>query len=331
MNATATNDAEELARVRRFHAEDVCFPSDNRRLIDAFATVPREAFVGPGPWLIQNRHTAPHYAPTKDADPRHLYHDAHIALDASGFINSGGPGFNAFLLNLLEVQPGETVVYLGMGCGYYAAVLAELVGPRGNVVAIEVHPERAAQAGKALAPWPQVTVRCANGATESLEPCDVLIAGAGVTHPPDVWLEALKVGGRVIFQLMGSLADEQPWGVAAVLYAHRESETSFEARRLCDAAYLEFIGARDADLAERIDDALAADRGETIRSMRCDSHFEDDATCWLHGEHFCLSRLAPDQLQRRNAGELWDGPGVGLKLAPFNALNVLPYGRPARR
>ena len=126
----------------------------------------------------------------------------------------------------------------------------------------------------------------------------------------------------MIFQLMGSLADEQPWGVAAVLYARRESETSFEARRLCDAAYLEFIGARDADLAERIDDALAADRGETIRSMRCDSHFEDDATCWLHGEHFCLSRLAPDQLQRRNAGELWDGPGVGLKLAPFNALNV---------
>ena len=188
-----------------------------------------------------------------------------------------------------------------MGCGYYAAILAELVGPSGSVVAIEVEPERAAQAGKALAPWPQVAVRCANGATEPLEPCDVLIAGAGVTHPPDVWLEALKVGGRMIFPLMGSLADEH-WGVAAVLYARRESETSFEARRLCDASYLEFIGARDAGLAERIDEALAADRGETIRSMRCDSHFEDDATCWLHGEHFCLSRLAPDQHQSAERG-----------------------------
>ena len=64
--------------------------------------------------------------------------------------------------------------------------------------------------------------------------------------------------------------------------------------------------------------------------MRCDSHIEDDATCWLHGEHFCLSHLAPDQHQSGNAGELWDGPGVGLKLGPFNALNVLPYGHPAR-
>ena len=219
---------------------------------------------------------------------------------------------------------------LGLAADTMRPILAELVGPGGRVVAIEVDPERAAQAGKALAPWPQVAVRCANGATEPLEPCDVLIAGAGVTHPPDVWLEALKVGGRMIFPLMGSLADEQPWGVAAVLYARRESETSFEARRLCDAAYLEFVGARDAGLAERIDEALAADRGETIRSMRCDSHFEDDATCWLHGEHFCLSRLAPDQHQWRNAAELWDGPGVGLKLAPLNALNVLPYGRPAR-
>ena len=144
--------ADALALARRFYAEDVCFPLDNRRLIDAFATVPREAFVGPGPWLIQNRHTAPHYLPTKDADPRHLYHDVHIALDASGFVNSGGPGFNAFLLNLLEVQPGETVVYLGMGCGYYAAILAELVGPGGKVMAIEVDPERAAQAGQSPSP-----------------------------------------------------------------------------------------------------------------------------------------------------------------------------------
>ena len=326
MNATATNDAEELARVRRFHAEDVCFPSDNRRLIDAFATVPREAFVGPGPWLIQNRHTAPHYVPTKDADPRHLYHDVHIALDASGFVNSGGPGFNAFLLNLLEVQPGETVVYLGMGCGYYAAVLAELVGPRGNVVAIEVHPERAAQAGKALAPWPQVTVKCANGATEPLEPCDVLIAGAGVTHPPDVWLEALKVGGRMIFPLMGSLADEH-WGVAAVLYARRESETSFEARRLCDASYLEFIGARNAHLAERIDEALAQDGGATIASLQLDSHPHDPSCCWLHSEDpahpVCLSRLPPGHHHQTDPAEL---PGVGLKLTPLNQLNILPYG-----
>ena len=184
-NATATNDAAELARVRKWFAEDVTFLLGNPALTEAFATVPREAFLAEGPWLVQNRHSAPSYVATPDANPRHLYHaDAHIALDASGFINSSGAGFTAFLLNLLEVSPGDTVTYPGIGCGYYAAILAELVGPSGKVIAIEVHPERAAQAEKALAPWPNVTVRCVNGATEPLETCDALIAGAGVTHPP---------------------------------------------------------------------------------------------------------------------------------------------------
>ncbi len=43
--------ADDLALARRFYAEDVCFPLDNRRLIDAFTTVPREAFVG---WTLAN-------------------------------------------------------------------------------------------------------------------------------------------------------------------------------------------------------------------------------------------------------------------------------------
>lgn len=318
----------DLVLARLFYAEEVCFPFDDRRLIDAFAKVPREAFVGPGPWLIQNRHTAPHYLPTKDADPRHLYHDCHVALDASGFINSGGPAFNAYLLNLLEVQPGETVASLAAGCGYYEAILAELVGPSGKVVAIDCHPGRAAQAAKALALWPQVTVKRADGSTEPLEPCDVILAGAGVTHPPPSWLEALKVGGRMVFPLMGSMAAEQ-WGVAAVIFAHRQSETVFEAHRLCDAAFLEFVGARDADLAERIDGALAADRGMRIQCLRLDHHPQRE-TCWLHGDGFCLSRLAPGQHREEDAAGLWGDTGAGLSLGPFNALNVLPYGRPAR-
>lgn len=320
----------DLPTIRRLYAEDVCFPFDNPRLIDAFATVPREAFLKPGPWLIQNRHTAPHYLPTKDADPRHLYHDAHIALDASGFINSGGPGFNAFLLNLLEVQPGETVVYLGCGCGYYAGIMAELVGPRGKVIAMDCDPARAAQAGKALAPWPQGEALCANGATEDLEPADVIIASAGVTHPPANWLAALKIGGRLIFPLMGTMDAEQ-WGSAAVLFAERQGEGVFAVRRLCDAAFLEFVGARSADLAARIDWQLGSDRGAGIRSLRCDSHPEDAGACWLHGDHFCLSRIAPQELICGAGEGAWSDTGTGLNCCgPFNSLNVLPYGRPAR-
>jgi len=337
-------DDLDLARIREWFAEDVTFMLGNATVTAAFAAVPRELFLAKGPWLVQNRHTSPDYVATPDANPRHLYHDHHVAIDASGFINSGGPGFTAFLLGLLEVQPGETVVYLGIGCGYYAAILGELVGPGGKVIAIEVDPQRAAQAGKALAPWTQVSVRCFNGATEPLEPCDVLIAGAAVTHPPSSWLEALPIGGRMVFPLMGTTAGE-PYGTAAVLYAHRVSELSFAVRPLCLAAYLECVGARDAGLAELIDEALAQDGGATTASLRLDSH-PQDPSCWLHREDpanpFCLSRLAGGQLHHDHpAGRSSEDSlyriddaadhGVGLELPPFSQLNVRPYGHPARR
>ena len=120
-------------------------------------------------------------------------------------------------------------------------------------------------------------------------------------------------------------------GVAAVLYARRESETSFEARRLCDASYLEFVGARDAGLAERIDEALAADRGRPFAlcaAMTATLRMMQRAGCMANTFASRVSRRT--SFKERSAAELWDGPGVGLKLGPFNALNVLPYGRPAR-
>jgi len=333
------DDAAALARIRAFFAEEVTFSLNNHPLTEAFATVKREAFLAKGPWLTQNRHSAPQYVATPDANPRHLYHDHHVAIDATGFINSGGPGFNAFIFDMLEVKPGETVIYLGSGCGYYAAILGELVGAGGKVICVEVDPERAAQAGRALAPWPQVRQWCGNGATEPLEPCDVLIAGAGVTHPPSPALEALKVGGRMVFPLMGTIGEGEHYGtVAAMLHAHRMSAHSFAVRPLCHASYLPFVGARDPALAELIDAAMAQDGGATIASLRLDSHPHDPSSCWLHSDGdpagrssgdslaahpFCLSRLAGGQLHQDQPD-----PGVGLKLPPFNQLNVLPYGHP---
>ena len=267
-HATPTNDADELARVRRYFAREVTFLLGNAALTEAFATVPRELFLEDGPWLVQNRHTAPSYVATPDANPRHLYHDHHVAIDATGFINSGGPSFNAFIMDAIGVKHGDFVIYIGSGCGYFAGVLGAIVGNAGRVLAIDCHADRAARAKEALRGWPQVEMLWANGAMEplGLDTADAILVGAGVTHPTPNMLMALRVGGRMVFPLMGTAGEH--YGAASVLLAERLSDNAFAVTRLCDAAYLECVGARDAHLASRIDEALAQDRGETIASLR---------------------------------------------------------------
>ena len=73
--------APSLPEARRWFAEELraCGHVGDQRVVEAFATVPRERFVGPGPWRIF--HIADGYWSTPDADPRHLYHNVLVALD----------------------------------------------------------------------------------------------------------------------------------------------------------------------------------------------------------------------------------------------------------
>ena len=107
-------------------------------MVHAFTQVPRERYLGPGPWKIFK---FPAYQTTTDADPKHLYHDVLVAIDPVRFLNNGQPSFLAFLIDALDLQEGEHVVHIGCGTGYYTAILAEIVGSTGRVTAIEIDAE----------------------------------------------------------------------------------------------------------------------------------------------------------------------------------------------
>ena len=292
-----------VEQARGWYAEELRFTArvSSAAVIEAFATVPRERFLGPGPWRIRSLLNMDEYWSTANADPRHVYHDVLIALDEARGINNGQPSLWARLLDHLDIKAGERVLHLGCGKGYYSAIAAQLVGRAGRIRAVEVDPSLAKEARVALAPWPQVAISHADGAHTPFDPVDVVMASAGATHPPPSWLNALKLGGRLLFPMTTaeSLGDAElstskialsaGGGPGGMLLVVRHAEDEFSARFLCRAGFVHFQGARDQDADRLLAAALVRDWGRAVRSLRRDSHSEDE-TCWLHGSGWCLSR-----------------------------------------
>lgn len=96
--------------------------------------------------------------------PRHLflpgsslaeaYKNVAIATrwDAGAPVSSvSQPEIVALMLEQLRVEPGMRALEIGAGSGYNAALLAELVGPQGRVISIEIDAELAAAAAERLA------------------------------------------------------------------------------------------------------------------------------------------------------------------------------------
>ncbi len=180
---------ERIEAARGAYAEELRFVAAVRseRVVRAFATVPRECFLGPGPWQVLRLRDGAYWE-TPDADPAHLYHNVLIAIDASRGLNNGHPEFWAMLFDAVGIRPGDHVVHVGAGLGYYSAIQAALAGPDGRVTAIEIDPALAERARAALADRPNVTVIDGDGAAAALEPADVIIVNAGATHPlPAGW------------------------------------------------------------------------------------------------------------------------------------------------
>ncbi len=291
--------APDIAAVRAAFAESLREKSPElpARIVAAFAAVPREDFLGRGPWLTLP--DAAGYRSTPDADVRHVYQDVAIALDAARMLNNGSPGFLARVIAALDVKEGESVAHIGCSTGYYSAILAEVVGPSGRVVAVELAPDLVERARKQLARWKQMEVRHADGVAQPSEPVDVIFVHAGVTHPQPRWLEMLRPGGRLALSLTAILPpsrirriirDHAGW----VLIAER-TERGFAARFLELIGVQALLGGRDGAIQARLREAYSHERGARppVASLRLDAHAQD-ATCWLHEEKFCLSRRRPE-------------------------------------
>ncbi len=283
----------DLAEARRFYAEELRYIASLRgeALVEAFATVPRERFLGRGPWeLIGQARGGRRLTP--DSDPRHLYHNVLVPIDPERHLNNGSPSLWAVLLDELAPAPGEAVFHLGAGTGYYSAIQAELVGRGGHVLAAELDAELAARAAANLEPWPWVEVRAGDGTLLDPGPVDVIVVNAGVTHALPVWLERLRPGGRMLLPITG---DGFPAGGFGGALRVEHKSKGLAARFVSRVGIYPCAGARDPERAAQIARAFAERElaSLTVRSLRTDEHSEQQ-TCWLHTPGFCLSTQTLD-------------------------------------
>lgn len=245
-----------LDEVRAFYARQMAAASRSTdpRIERAFELVPREAFLPPGPWHILS---AGNSLRTPSADPIHLYQNVLVALDRAKGINNGEPFLHAAWIGAVAPRPGETVVQVGAGAGYYTAILSMLVGERGRVVGYEIEPALAAHAARNCAPFDNVEIRAQDAVLAPLPPADVIYVNAGVTAPPLAWLEALKLGGRLVF----------PWrptpdiGLSVLV---ERLAAGFSARVLGGAWFIACVGASDPDAAVKAPERAGASKVRSI-------------------------------------------------------------------
>src|SRR5439155_5003912 len=175
-------------------------------LVRALATVPREHFVGPGLWQILSPSDLPRgYRLTPDDDPRRLYDTVLVALDANRLLNNGEPASLLRWLDGLNLGAGDRFLHIGCGVGYYTAVAAEAVRPGGHVVGVEIDHHLAERAKRNLAKYENVEVISADGSEYEGEPFDAIFVNAGATEVRPVWLDQLRIGGRLLIPLTVAL------------------------------------------------------------------------------------------------------------------------------
>jgi protein-L-isoaspartate(D-aspartate) O-methyltransferase len=284
-----------IEECRSFYAQEVRFAANliTPGLVEAFAKVPREKFLGPGPWQLGSAEgramSAAGLAQLSYAtveDPRDVYHNVVVSLDRARDINNGQPSALGRWIDALAVKPGERVYHLGCGVGYYTAIIAEVVGPSGKVVGLELQPNLAERARQSLASYPQVNVEAGDGSVFDPDECDAMLINCGVTHPLAIWLDRLLQNGRLVLPITVPMNPTIGQGVMTKIV---RSNGAYSAELVTALAICSGGRLRDPGLEPQILKGLQSGGLLRLKSVRRDAH-DPAETCVVHTQGVCLSR-----------------------------------------
>jgi protein-L-isoaspartate(D-aspartate) O-methyltransferase len=162
----------------------------DKRVLDAFRSVPRELFVPP-----QHRASA--------------YDDTPLPLERGQTISQ--PFIVAFMTELLRLRGDENVLEIGTGSGYQTAILSRLVR---HVYSAELEPDLARTVADRLTQLgiDNVTLATGNGIEifRDRGPFDAILSAAAPARLPEALIEQLAEGGRCIIPV-GEAEQQNLW------------------------------------------------------------------------------------------------------------------------
>ncbi len=147
--------------------------------------------------------TVPRHEFVSDDRRSEAYQDKPLPIGDGQTISA--PHMVGIMADLLLLSPGDRVLEIGTGCGYHAAVTAEIVGP-GNVYSVEYHESLAGEARKRLDRLGyDVTVRVGDGREGWSEhaPYDAAYFTCAPTRVPVAVVEQVHPGGYVVGPIGG--------------------------------------------------------------------------------------------------------------------------------
>jgi len=276
--------------IRQRYAEEIRINANvtSAALLRAFASVPREEFVGSGPWKVLSRVPGQMQPQVADvADPAELYHDVAILLDPSRSLTNGNPGTLAPWLDALNLSMGKSVFHLGCGTGYYTAIMAEMVGREGRVTAVEVDPALATQARANLACYPNIEVVEGDGGLVDIGVRDAILINAGVTHPTEGWLDNLQPAGTLVLPLTVEFG--MPHVGKGMVLQVSKLQSGYAAHFLpLPVMIYSCSSVRDSEFGSLLSQPFMSGSFSSVKSLRRDPHTPEPG-CWLHTPTFCLS------------------------------------------